>query len=99
MFLFKTFVTHNEQHITRSGRQWQVAQPTYYVVCYCNCNEALKQQESKLSYYDLFSVGWKCKTCPKDHVVSEFEFDVVIGAEGKGTTLQGTFIKVIYYYT
>lgn len=34
-------------------------------------------------------VGWKCKTCPKDHVVSEFEFDVVIGAEGKGTTLQG----------
>jgi hypothetical protein len=42
-------------------------------------------------YYNLFSVGWKCKTYPKAHVVSEFEFDVVIGAEGKGTILQGTY--------
>jgi hypothetical protein len=42
-------------------------------------------------YYNLFSVGWKCKTYPKAHVVSEFEFDVAIGAEGKGTILQGTY--------
>ncbi|XP_021365140.1 protein-methionine sulfoxide oxidase mical3b-like isoform X2 [Mizuhopecten yessoensis] len=34
-------------------------------------------------------VGWRCKVDPPDHPVSEYEFDVLIGADGKRNTLQG----------
>ncbi|XP_062601308.1 protein-methionine sulfoxide oxidase mical3a-like [Saccostrea cucullata] len=34
-------------------------------------------------------VGWRCACTPSDHVVSEYEFDVLIGADGKRNTLQG----------
>ncbi|KAL3883915.1 hypothetical protein ACJMK2_030141 [Sinanodonta woodiana] len=33
--------------------------------------------------------GWRCVTDPEDHVVSEYEFDVLIGADGKRNTLEG----------
>ncbi|BFZ24995.1 hypothetical protein BsWGS_28034 [Bradybaena similaris] len=33
--------------------------------------------------------GWKCKVTPKNHVVSDYEFDVIIGADGKRNTLSG----------
>ncbi|XP_078340922.1 uncharacterized protein LOC111104401 isoform X4 [Crassostrea virginica] len=35
------------------------------------------------------NVGWRCACTPDDHVVSEYEFDVLIGADGKRNTLQG----------
>ncbi|KAK3096429.1 hypothetical protein FSP39_000031 [Pinctada imbricata] len=34
-------------------------------------------------------IGWRCNCDPPDHVVSEYEFDVLIGADGKRNTLQG----------
>ena len=34
-------------------------------------------------------VGWRAQLNPKDHPLSEFEFDVIIGADGKRNTLQG----------
>jgi hypothetical protein len=36
-------------------------------------------------------VGWRVATNPKDHPVSEYEFDVLIGADGKRNTLDGMF--------
>lgn len=33
--------------------------------------------------------GWKAEYKPPTHPVSQFEFDVVIGADGKRNTLQG----------
>ncbi|XP_044256717.1 F-actin-monooxygenase Mical [Tribolium madens] len=33
--------------------------------------------------------GWKAEFTPSDHPVSQYEFDVVIGADGKRNTLQG----------
>lgn len=33
--------------------------------------------------------GWKAKITPSDSPVSEFEFDVLVGADGKRNTLQG----------
>ncbi|KAK2163918.1 hypothetical protein LSH36_72g05019 [Paralvinella palmiformis] len=35
------------------------------------------------------SRGWRAKTSPPDHPASEFEFDVLIGADGKRNTLRG----------
>ncbi|CAG5127224.1 unnamed protein product, partial [Candidula unifasciata] len=34
-------------------------------------------------------VGWKCKVTPDNHALSEYEFDVLIGADGKRNTLPG----------
>ncbi|XP_031771445.1 F-actin-monooxygenase Mical isoform X2 [Apis florea] len=34
-------------------------------------------------------VGWRAKTTPADHPVSQYEFDVLIGADGKRNTLEG----------
>ena len=36
-----------------------------------------------------FSLGWKPKVSPSDHPVSQFEFDVLMGADGKRNTLNG----------
>lgn len=33
--------------------------------------------------------GWRAKITPEDSPVAEFEFDVLIGADGKRNTLQG----------
>ncbi|XP_033221459.1 F-actin-monooxygenase Mical isoform X2 [Belonocnema kinseyi] len=34
-------------------------------------------------------IGWRAKTTPNDHPVSQYEFDVLIGADGKRNTLEG----------
>ncbi|XP_030844270.1 F-actin-monooxygenase MICAL2 isoform X3 [Strongylocentrotus purpuratus] len=34
-------------------------------------------------------IGWRAKLDPKDHPVSEYEFDVIVGADGKRNTLHG----------
>ncbi|BFZ09664.1 hypothetical protein BsWGS_12701 [Bradybaena similaris] len=34
-------------------------------------------------------VGWKCKVTPENHALSEYEFDALIGADGKRNTLPG----------
>ncbi|GFS17477.1 [F-actin]-methionine sulfoxide oxidase MICAL2 [Elysia marginata] len=34
-------------------------------------------------------IGWRCKVTPEDHVLSEYIFDVLIGADGKRNTLPG----------
>ncbi|KAK0094794.1 hypothetical protein PV326_009977 [Microctonus aethiopoides] len=34
-------------------------------------------------------IGWRAKTSPQDHPVSQYEFDVLIGADGKRNTLEG----------
>ncbi|XP_015434534.1 PREDICTED: protein-methionine sulfoxide oxidase Mical [Dufourea novaeangliae] len=34
-------------------------------------------------------IGWRTKTTPADHPVSQYEFDVLIGADGKRNTLEG----------
>lgn len=33
--------------------------------------------------------GWKAEIRPSDHPVAEFDFDVVIGADGRRNTLEG----------
>lgn len=38
--------------------------------------------------------GWRVKVDPENHPVSEYEFDVLIGADGKRNTLQGKFWTV-----
>lgn len=39
--------------------------------------------------YTLTETGWKAKFSPADHPVSQYEFDVLIGADGKRNTLEG----------
>ncbi|XP_024947537.1 F-actin-monooxygenase Mical isoform X3 [Cephus cinctus] len=34
-------------------------------------------------------IGWRAKITPADHPVSQYEFDVLIGADGKRNTLEG----------
>ncbi|XP_060832072.1 F-actin-monooxygenase Mical isoform X3 [Bombus pascuorum] len=34
-------------------------------------------------------IGWRAKTTPADHPVCQYEFDVLIGADGKRNTLEG----------
>lgn len=33
--------------------------------------------------------GWRAEIKPENHPVSQYEFDVIIGADGKRNTLQG----------
>ena len=33
--------------------------------------------------------GWRAKILPEDHPVNQYEFDVLIGADGKRNTLKG----------
>lgn len=34
-------------------------------------------------------MGWRCRTTPAEHPVSQYEFDVLLGADGKRNTLEG----------
>ena len=38
---------------------------------------------------DVSGTGWRVKVDPANHPLSEYEFDVLIGADGKRNTLQG----------
>ena len=52
----------------------------------------------RISVFIFAEIGWKCKCDPPDHVVSEYEFDVLIGADGKRNTLQGEHTCHIILY-
>ena len=39
-------------------------------------------------HYDS-GTGWRIKVDPENHPLSEYEFDVLIGADGKRNTLEG----------
>lgn len=36
-----------------------------------------------------YDCGWRAELSPKDHAVSHYEFDVLVGANGKRSTLEG----------
>ncbi len=39
---------------------------------------------------DLISAtGWRAKVLPQNHPVNQYEFDVIVGANGKSKTLDG----------
>jgi len=40
-----------------------------------------------ISYF--LETGWRAAVTPSDHPVSQFEFDSLIGADGKRNTLEG----------
>ena len=42
-----------------------------------------------LGLWYVEEIGWKAKVSPADHPVSQYEFDVLIGADGKRNTLEG----------
>lgn len=37
----------------------------------------------------VLEIGWHARVSPPDHPVSQYEFDVLIGADGKRNTLLG----------
>lgn len=37
--------------------------------------------------------GWKAEIRPSDHPIADFDFDVVIGADGRRNTLEGTVMS------
>ena len=39
-------------------------------------------------------VGWRVKVAPQEHPVNEFQFDVLLGADGTRNTLAGTCVCV-----
>ncbi|XP_041445662.1 F-actin-monooxygenase mical2 isoform X3 [Xenopus laevis] len=44
--------------------------------------EPLEDQENQ-------KIGWKAEFLPQDHPLSDYEFDVIIGADGRRNTLEG----------
>ncbi|XP_061171065.1 F-actin-monooxygenase mical1-like [Saccostrea echinata] len=44
---------------------------------------------------DNADVGWRCRCTPEDHPLSDYQFSVIIGADGKGETLPGFVRKEI----
>ena len=43
-----------------------------------------------LYLFSLTDHGWMARVAPADHIIGQFEFDVVVGADGKKNTLGGT---------
>lgn len=39
----------------------------------------------------LAEIGWRAEFLPADHALSDFEFDVIIGADGRRNTLEGEY--------
>lgn len=39
--------------------------------------------------FHFVALGWRARFSPPDHPVSQYEFDALIGADGKRNTLQG----------
>lgn len=42
-----------------------------------------------ISSFSSVEIGWRAEFLPGDHPLSEFEFDVIIGADGRRNTLEG----------
>lgn len=57
----------------------------------------------KLRYYLCIKrllvseVGWRMQVHPKSHPVTQLEFDVIIGADGRRNTLPGTLLQQLMY--
>ncbi|XP_034778084.2 protein-methionine sulfoxide oxidase mical3a-like isoform X17 [Acipenser ruthenus] len=49
---------------------------------FCGLIEPPEDQENE-------RIGWRAEVCPRTHPVSELEFNVIIGADGKRNTLPG----------
>uniref|UniRef100_A0A2I2Z1Q0 F-actin monooxygenase n=1 Tax=Gorilla gorilla gorilla TaxID=9595 RepID=A0A2I2Z1Q0_GORGO len=43
-------------------------------------------------------IGWRALVHPKTHPVSEYEFEVIIGGDGRRNTLEGIDLENIVYY-
>jgi hypothetical protein len=57
-------------------------------VCYTEVSLYFKAKNLRC----LFTgVGWRAEVSPADHPVSQYEFDVLIGADGKRNTLEGKY--------
>ncbi|XP_033740266.1 protein-methionine sulfoxide oxidase mical3b-like isoform X3 [Pecten maximus] len=54
-----------------------------------HCNVGFEDLLEPPEDQSTHNIGWRCKVEPPDHPVSEYEFDVLIGADGKRNTLQG----------
>ncbi|XP_051778697.1 F-actin-monooxygenase MICAL2-like isoform X3 [Erpetoichthys calabaricus] len=39
--------------------------------------------------HDNQGMGWRAEVCPADHPVASFDFDVIVGADGRRNTLEG----------
>lgn len=44
-------------------------------------------------------MGWRAEFLPMDHPLSEYEFDVIIGADGRRNTLEGGWMCVFSLIT
>lgn len=42
-------------------------------------------------------IGWRALVHPKTHPVSEYEFEVIIGGDGRRNTLEGNGVSVIHF--
>lgn len=56
-------------------------------VCVCVC---VLQRSQLLCFVEI---GWRAAIRPADHPVANFDFDVVVGADGRRNTLEGEKIK------
>lgn len=41
-------------------------------------------------------IGWRALVHPKTHPVSEYEFEVIIGGDGRRNTLEGNVVFIIH---
>ena len=55
------------------------------------CNHSvLPSLTANSSHFSVLAeIGWRAEFLPVDHSLSEFEFDVIIGADGRRNTLEG----------
>jgi len=42
-------------------------------------------------------IGWRALVHPKTHPVSEYEFEVIIGGDGRRNTLEGNGVSIISF--
>uniref|UniRef100_A0A8C4RVG9 F-actin monooxygenase n=1 Tax=Erpetoichthys calabaricus TaxID=27687 RepID=A0A8C4RVG9_ERPCA len=43
--------------------------------------------------HDNQGMGWRAEVCPADHPVASFDFDVIVGADGRRNTLEGKMFE------
>lgn len=61
--------------------------------CYLNLFEWLCEDLVDILVTQILStgIGWRAQVHPKTHPVSEYEFDVIIGGDGRRNTLEGNY--------
>ena len=42
--------------------------------------------------------GWRAKCTPESHVVNDYQFDMIIGADGKTNTLRGISVDLAWEF-